>query len=88
MADQHHRFVRAGARAGASDGPRRTARAAGAGRANCRRGIDAYTTFSTFSYELVRLREKGQVRKFLLYGASTLAVGLLAATAEFATGSF
>ncbi|MCX5094198.1 fluoride efflux transporter CrcB [Streptomyces sp. NBC_00365] len=48
----------------------------------------AYTTFSTFSYELVHLREKGQVRKSLLYGASSLVVGLSAAAAGLAIGSF
>lgn len=48
----------------------------------------AYTTFSTFSYELVHLCEKGQVRNSLLYGASSLAVGLLAAAAGLAIGSF
>ncbi|MFD8000696.1 fluoride efflux transporter FluC [Streptomyces mirabilis] len=49
---------------------------------------DAYTTFSTFSDELVHLREKGQVRKSLRYGASSPAVGLLVATAGLAIGSF
>lgn len=29
------------------------------------------TTFSTFSYELVHVREKGQIRKSLMYGASS-----------------
>jgi CrcB protein len=48
----------------------------------------AYTTFSTFSYELVHVREKGQVRKPLLYGASSLVVGLSAAAAGLAIGSF
>ncbi|MEU9367275.1 fluoride efflux transporter CrcB [Streptomyces avermitilis] len=48
----------------------------------------AYTTFSTFSYELVHLREKGQVGKSLLYGASSLTVGLLAAAAGLAVESF
>lgn len=48
----------------------------------------AYTTFSTFSYELVHLCEKGQVRNAFLYGASSLAVGLSAAAAGLAIGSF
>lgn len=46
-----------------------------------------YTTFSTFSYELVHLREKGQVRRSLLYGTSSLVVGLSAAAAGLAVGS-
>lgn len=45
-------------------------------------------TFSAFSYELVHLREKGQVGRSLLYGASTLVMGLLAATTGLAIGSF
>ncbi|QIY94051.1 fluoride efflux transporter CrcB [Streptomyces sp. S1D4-11] len=48
----------------------------------------AYTTFSTFSYELVHLREKGQVRRSLLYGTSSLVVGLSAAAAGLSIGSF
>ncbi|MGW7365154.1 fluoride efflux transporter CrcB [Streptomyces sp. NPDC054841] len=48
----------------------------------------AYTTFSTFSYELVHLCEKGQVGKSLLYAASSLAVGLAAAAAALTVGSF
>ncbi|GFH38379.1 fluoride efflux transporter CrcB [Streptomyces pacificus] len=44
----------------------------------------AYTTFSTFSHELVRLYEQGQTGKSLLYGASSLLVGLAAVTAGFA----
>ncbi|MFF8027121.1 fluoride efflux transporter FluC [Streptomyces sp. NPDC007896] len=48
----------------------------------------AYTTFSTFSYELVHLREKGQVRRSLLYGTSSLVVGPSAAAAGLSIGSF
>ncbi|MFF7882695.1 fluoride efflux transporter FluC [Streptomyces sp. NPDC020794] len=48
----------------------------------------AYTTFSTFSYELVHLREKGQVRRSLLYGTSSLVVGLSAAAAGLSIASF
>ncbi|MEU0253684.1 fluoride efflux transporter CrcB [Streptomyces sp. NPDC006184] len=47
----------------------------------------AYTTFSTFSYELVHLCEKGQVGKSLLYVVSSIAVGLAAAAAALAVGS-
>ncbi|MFD8815044.1 fluoride efflux transporter CrcB [Streptomyces sp. NPDC059627] len=47
----------------------------------------AYTTFSTFSYELVHLREKGQIGKSLLYAVSSIAVGLAAAAAALAIGS-
>ncbi|MEU0050948.1 fluoride efflux transporter CrcB [Streptomyces sp. NPDC006309] len=47
----------------------------------------AYTTFSTFSYELVHLCEKGQVGKCLLYVVSSIAVGLAAAAAALAVGS-
>ncbi|MFD3583901.1 fluoride efflux transporter CrcB [Streptomyces sp. NPDC058683] len=47
----------------------------------------AYTTFSTFSYELVHLREKGQAGKSLLYAVSSIAVGLAAAAAALALGS-
>ncbi|WP_432043810.1 fluoride efflux transporter CrcB [Streptomyces cadmiisoli] len=46
-----------------------------------------YTTFSTFSYELVRLCERGMVRKALFYGASSLAAGLCTAAAGFAVST-
>ncbi|MEU2426759.1 fluoride efflux transporter CrcB [Streptomyces sp. NPDC007851] len=46
-----------------------------------------YTTFSTFSYELVRLCDKGLVGKSLLYAFSSIAVGLTAAASAFAIGS-
>ncbi|MGW3007705.1 fluoride efflux transporter CrcB [Streptomyces sp. NPDC001219] len=48
----------------------------------------AYTTFSTFSYELVRLCEKGQVRTSLWYAVASLAAGLAAAAAGAALGAF
>nr|WP_256259374.1 CrcB family protein [Streptomyces mirabilis] len=48
----------------------------------------ACTTVSTFSYELVHLRETGQVRRSLRYGISSLVVGLPAAAAGLAIGSF
>ncbi|WP_328398528.1 fluoride efflux transporter CrcB [Streptomyces sp. NBC_00390] len=47
----------------------------------------AYTTFSTFSYELTLLGQKGQTGKVVLYAASSLAVGLAAAAAGLAVGS-
>lgn len=37
-----------------------------------------FTTFSTFSYELVRLLEEGAWRLLVLYLATSLATGLLA----------
>ncbi|MFE1172318.1 fluoride efflux transporter CrcB [Streptomyces sp. NPDC058773] len=48
----------------------------------------AYTTFSTFSYELVRLCEKGQVRTSLLYAATSIGAGLAAAAAGLAVGAW
>ncbi len=39
----------------------------------------AYTTFSTFSYETVRLIEDGSIREAALNALAGLAVGLLAA---------
>lgn len=47
----------------------------------------AYTTFSTFSYDLVHLCEKGQVRLSLLYAGASLAVGLAAAAEGLALGA-
>ncbi|MFD5394102.1 fluoride efflux transporter CrcB [Streptomyces sp. NPDC127097] len=47
----------------------------------------AYTTFSTFSYELVYLCEKGQVRTSLLYAAVSLAAGVTAAASGLAVGA-
>jgi CrcB protein len=41
----------------------------------------AFTTFSTFSYETVRLLEDGARREAVLHVAGSLAVGLLAAGA-------
>jgi CrcB protein len=39
----------------------------------------AYTTFSTFSYETVRLLEDGAITEAMLNAAAGLAVGLAAA---------
>lgn len=47
----------------------------------------AYTTFSTFSYELVHLCEKGQVRQSLLDAVASLAAGLAAAAAGLLLGA-
>ncbi|WP_369251002.1 CrcB family protein [Streptomyces sp. R41] len=46
------------------------------------------TTFSTFSYELVRLCEQRQVGTSLLYGGSSLATGSPSAAAGLAIGTF
>jgi len=42
---------------------------------------DPYTTFSTFSYETVRLLENGAVAEAALNVAGSLALGLAAAAA-------
>ncbi|MFC4608578.1 fluoride efflux transporter CrcB [Streptomyces maoxianensis] len=47
----------------------------------------AYTTFSTFSYDLVRLCKERRVGKSVLYGASSLTAGLLTAAAGLVIGS-
>ncbi|MCF3145055.1 fluoride efflux transporter CrcB [Streptomyces platensis] len=47
----------------------------------------AYTTFSTFSYDLVHLCEKGQVRESLWYAGASLAMGLAAAAAGLTLGA-
>lgn len=47
----------------------------------------ALTTFSTFSYETVRLAENGQWRSAALNVAGSLAVGLAAVGAGWAVGS-
>jgi CrcB protein len=47
-------------------------------------GIGAYTTFSTFSFETVRLAEEGAITEALRNVAATLIVGLLAASAGLA----
>ena len=48
--------------------------------------LGAYTTFSTFSHETVALVREGRAPAALGYVAATLAAGLLAAAAGWATG--
>ena len=48
--------------------------------------LGAYTTFSTFSLQAVRLTEEGEVGLALGYVAASVAVGLLAAWAGMAAG--
>jgi CrcB protein len=44
-------------------------------------GVGAYTTFSTFTFETVRLAEEGAVSAAVRYTAASFVVGLAAATA-------
>jgi CrcB protein len=46
--------------------------------------MGAYTTFSTFTYETVRLAEEGAMNKALRNVAASLALGLAAASAGLA----
>ena len=48
--------------------------------------VGAYTTFSTFSLQAVRLTEDGAVALALGYVAASVVIGLLAAWAGMATG--
>jgi CrcB protein len=48
--------------------------------------LGAYTTFSTFAYETVRLLQHGQIWTALAYVAASLALGLAACTGGIATG--
>jgi CrcB protein len=47
-------------------------------------GLGAYTTFSTFTFESVRLAERGASRAAFLYVAASMVVGLAAAAAGIA----
>ena len=64
-----------GSSTGSSDTARTTA---GTG------ALGAYTTFSTFSWEAVRLIEQGDVAASARYVAATLVVGLVAAATGLA----
>lgn len=46
-----------------------------------------FTTFSTFSFETVRMAEEGRSRRAAVYVAASLAVGLAAATLGWWLGS-
>ena len=48
--------------------------------------VGAYTTFSTFSFETVRLIEDGALRTAALNVGATVALGLLAAWAGMTVG--
>jgi len=48
--------------------------------------LGAYTTFSTFAYESVRLIQHGQIWTALAYVAASLALGLAACAGGIATG--
>jgi len=47
-------------------------------------GMGAYTTFSTFSFETVRLAEEGAINDAFLNVAGSLVIGLAAASAGLA----
>jgi CrcB protein len=48
--------------------------------------VGAYTTFSTFSLQAVRLTEVGQVAQAVAYVGASVAVGIVAAWAGMSTG--
>ena len=51
-------------------------------------GMGAYTTFSTFSFETVRLAEEGAVNAAFRNVAASLVIGLAAASAGLALAAF
>ena len=51
-------------------------------------GLGAYTTFSTFTFETVRLGEEGAVDEAFRYAAASVVVGLAAAAAGLALTAF
>lgn len=48
--------------------------------------MGGFTTFSTFSYEAMRLFERGESKLSLLYVGATMGLGLAASVAGFAMG--
>ncbi|NOT55320.1 MAG: fluoride efflux transporter CrcB [Deltaproteobacteria bacterium] len=50
--------------------------------------LGAYTTFSTFSYETLRLAQDGQLTVVLVYVVGSVLLGLLAVWCGFACGKF
>jgi len=48
--------------------------------------LGAFTTFSTFSLETVRLAQEGQGARAVAYVGASITMGLLAVTAGFAAG--
>jgi fluoride exporter len=51
-------------------------------------GMGAYTTFSTFTFETVRLAEEGAVNEALRNAAGSFVIGLAAASAGLALAAF
>ena len=51
-------------------------------------GMGAYTTFSTFTFETVRLAEQGAVNQALRNAAGSFVIGLAAASAGLAVAAF
>lgn len=51
-------------------------------------GMGAYTTFSTFTFETVRLAEEGAVNQAFRNAAGSLVIGLAAASAGLAVAAF